>query len=276
MRMKSVYREAIHEGRVQRTRLCQGVGQSPTKSPVNNEVIAMSKTTRILICDDDPIVHQSLSLYLDHEDFLHDSAYDGKQALEMIKKEHYDLMLLDQMMPGMTGMEVCQAVRKDSQLPIIMLTARGEEIDRILGLEMGADDYIVKPFSPREVVSRIKAVLRRTCAAPDTAQEEKLTTLTFGSLEIQPERYSVKLAGQSIACTPREVELLYLLASHPGRVFDREQILSRIWGYDFFGDTRTVDTHIKRLRQKLSCDEMGQKWDIITVYGVGYKFEAEA
>lgn len=182
----------------------------------------MSKTTRILICDDDPIVHQSLSLYLDHEDFLHDSAYDGKQALEMIKKEHYDLMLLDQMMPGMTGMEVCQAVRKDSQLPIIMLTARGEEIDRILGLEMGADDYIVKPFSPREV------------------------------------------------------ELLYLLASHPGRVFDREQILSRIWGYDFFGDTRTVDTHIKRLRQKLSCDEMGQKWDIITVYGVGYKFEAEA
>ena len=223
----------------------------------------MSKTIRILICDDDPIVHQSLSLYLDNEDFLHDSAYDGRQALDMIKKEHYDLMLLDQMMPGMTGMEVCQAVRKDSQLPIIMLTARGEEIDRILGLEMGADDYIVKPFSPREVVSRIKAVLRRTCAAPDTAQE------------IQPERYSVKLAGQSVACTPREVELLYLLASHPGRVFDREQILSRIWGYDFFGDTRTVDTHIKRLRQKLTCEEMGQKWDIITVYGVGYKFEAE-
>ena len=161
----------------------------------------MSKTIRILICDDDPIVHQSLSLYLDNEDFLHDSAYDGRQALDMIKKEHYDLMLLDQMMHGMTGMEVCQAVRKDSQLPIIMLTARGEEIDRILGLEMGADDYIVKPFSPREVVSRIKAVLRRTCAAPDTAQDEKLTTLTYGSLEIQPERYSVKLAGQSVACT---------------------------------------------------------------------------
>ena len=152
---------------------------------------------------------------------------------------------------------------------------QGETIDKVLGLELGADDYIVKPFSPREVVSRIKAVLRRTCAAPDTAQDEKLTTLTYGSLEIQPERYSVKLAGQSVACTPREVELLYLLASHPGRVFDREQILSRIWGYDFFGDTRTVDTHIKRLRQKLTCEEMGQKWDIITVYGVGYKFEAE-
>ncbi|MGN0997485.1 MAG: response regulator transcription factor [Candidatus Ventricola sp.] len=236
----------------------------------------MSKSTRILICDDDPIVHQSLSLYLDNEDFLHDSAYDGKQALEMTRKEHYDLMLLDQMMPGMTGMEVCQAVRRESTLPIIMLTARGEEIDRILGLEMGADDYIVKPFSPREVVSRIKAVLRRTAAAPDAASQEQLTTLRYGSLEIQPERYSVRLSGQAIACTPREVELLYLLASHPGRVFDREQILSRIWGYDFFGDTRTVDTHIKRLRQKLACEEMGKAWDIITVYGVGYKFEAGA
>ena len=234
----------------------------------------MSKTIRILICDDDPIVHQSLSLYLDNEDFLHDSAFDGKQAIDMIAKERYDLMLLDQMMPGMTGMEVCQTVRRTSQLPIIMLTARGEEIDRILGLEMGADDYIVKPFSPREVVSRIKAVLRRTTGSADTPREEKLTTLTYGNLDIQPERYSVRLSGQSVACTPREVELLYLLASHPGRVFDREQILSRIWGYDFFGDTRTVDTHIKRLRQKLACEEMGHAWDIVTVYGVGYKFEA--
>ena len=236
----------------------------------------MSKTIRILICDDDTIVHQSLSLYLDNEEFLHDSAYDGKQAIDMIAKERYDLMLLDQMMPGMTGMEVCQTVRRTSQLPIIMLTARGEEIDRILGLEMGADDYIVKPFSPREVVSRIKAVLRRTNGSADAQQEEKLTTLTYGNLEIQPERYSVRLSGQSVACTPREVELLYLLASHPGRVFDREQILSRIWGYDFFGDTRTVDTHIKRLRQKLACEEMGRAWDIVTVYGVGYKFEALA
>ena len=235
----------------------------------------MNKQPRILICDDDPIVHQSLSLYLDNEDFQHDSAHDGKTALEMTHKEHYDLMLLDQMMPGMTGMEVCQAVRRESQMPIIMLTARGEEIDRILGLEMGADDYIVKPFSPREVVSRIKAVLRRTQQSAGAQQDEQLTTLKYGTLEIQPERYSVRVAGQSIACTPREVELLYLLASHPGRVFDREQILSRIWGYDFFGDTRTVDTHIKRLRQKLSCEEMGKAWDIIAVYGVGYKFEAE-
>ena len=236
----------------------------------------MNKHPKILICDDDPIIHQSLSLYLDNEEFEHDSAYDGKSALEMTRRDHYDLMLLDQMMPGMTGMEVCQSVRRESTLPIIMLTARGEEIDRILGLEMGADDYIVKPFSPREVVSRIKAVLRRTCQSTGAVQEEQLTTLKYGSLEIQPERYSVRLGGQNVSCTPREVELLYLLASHPGRVFDREQILSRIWGYDFFGDTRTVDTHIKRLRQKLACEEMGKAWDIMTVYGVGYKFEVEA
>ena len=236
----------------------------------------MNKHPRILICDDDPIVHQSLSLYLDNEEFDHDSAFDGKTALEMTRKERFDLMLLDQMMPGMTGMEVCQNVRRESTLPIIMLTARGEEIDRILGLEMGADDYIVKPFSPREVVSRIKAVLRRSSQCTGAQQEEQLTTLRYGSLEIQPERYSVRVGGQAIACTPREVELLNLLAAHPGRVFDREQILSRIWGYDFFGDTRTVDTHIKRLRQKLACEEMGKVWDIMTVYGVGYKFEANA
>ena len=234
----------------------------------------MTKTPHILICDDDPVVHQSLSLYLDNEKYLHDSAFDGKQALEMIHRDHFDLMVLDQMMPGMTGMDVCQAIRKESQLPIIMLTARGEEIDRILGLEMGADDYIVKPFSPREVISRIKAVLRRTSAAPEAQSDETLTTLTYGSLEIQPERYSVRLSGQDVSCTPREVELLYLLASHPGRTFTREQILSNVWDYDqYYGDTRTVDTHIKRLRQKLSCPEMGTQWDIVTVYGVGYKFE---
>ena len=237
----------------------------------------MSKTPRILICDDDPVVHQSLSLYLDSEKYLHDSAYDGASALEMIRREAYDLMVLDQMMPGMTGMEVCQAVRRESSLPIIMLTARGEEIDRILGLEMGADDYIVKPFSPREVVSRIKAVLRRTSPQQESTSEEHLTTLTFGSLEIQPERYSVRLAGQDVSCTPREVELLYLLASHPGRTYTREQILSNVWDYEkYFGDTRTVDTHIKRLRQKLTCAEMGKVWDIVTVYGVGYKFEVFA
>lgn len=235
----------------------------------------MSKLYQILICDDDPIVHQSLSLYLDNEDFGHESAYNGEQALEMLKKSHFDLMLLDQMMPGMSGSQVCRTVRKESQIPIIMLTARGEEIDRILGLEMGADDYIVKPFSPREVISRIKAVLRRTAPQAENAHapQQELTTLHFGSLEIQPERYSVRIGGTPVNLTPREVDVLTLLASNPGRVFDRDQILSRVWGYDFFGDTRTVDTHIKRLRQKIDCEEMGKKWDIVTVYGKGYKFE---
>ncbi len=235
----------------------------------------MPKAPNILICDDDPVVHQSLSLYLDAEKFTYADAYNGQDALQMIDKSAFDLMVLDQMMPGLSGMEVCQAVRKKSQLPIIMLTARGEEIDRILGLEMGADDYIVKPFSPREVISRIKAVLRRTSGSGEADKQEALTTLAYGNLEIQPERYSVKLGGEAVACTPREVELLYLLASHPGRVFEREQILSRIWGYDFFGDTRTVDTHIKRLRQKLACDSPCG-WEIVTVYGVGYKFEVTA
>ena len=232
----------------------------------------MSKPYQILICDDDPIVHQSLSLYLDNEDFGHDSAFSGEQALEMLKKSHFDLMLLDQMMPGMNGSQVCQTVRRDSQIPIIMLTARGEEIDRILGLEMGADDYIVKPFSPREVISRIKAVLRRTAPMPENtpSAQPDLTTLTFGSLEIQPERYSVRIGGSPITCTPREVEVLTLLASNPGRVFDRDQILSRIWGYDFFGDTRTVDVHIKRLREKIKGEN---GWNIGTVWGIGYKFE---
>ena len=229
----------------------------------------------VLVVDDEQNIVNIIAFNLKKEGYEVLTAGDGEEAVEIVEKHQPDLILLDIMMPKMDGYEACRKIREKYNIPIIMLTARAEELDKVLGLEMGADDYIVKPFSPREVVSRIKAVLRRTCAAPDTAQDEKLTTLTYGSLEIQPERYSVKLAGQSVACTPREVELLYLLASHPGRVFDREQILSRIWGYDFFGDTRTVDTHIKRLRQKLTCEEMGQKWDIITVYGVGYKFEAE-
>ena len=224
----------------------------------------------ILICDDDPVVHQSLSLYLDAEGFAHASAYDGEEALQLAESAAPpDLILLDLMMPKMNGLDVCRALRQTSRIPVIMLTARGEEVDRIVGLEIGADDYIVKPFSPREVVSRVKAVLRRT---QQPQGGEAPTVLRFGNLEIQPERYMVTLNGEPVAMTPREVELLHLLAAHPGRVYPREAILSQVWGYDYFGDTRTVDTHIKRLRQKLSCD--GAQWEIVTVYGVGYKFEA--
>ena len=229
---------------------------------------------RILIVDDDKNICELLRLYLEKEGYETAMAHDGESALTVFDERHFDLVLLDVMMPRVDGWEACRRIRAKGNTPIIMLTAKGETFDKVLGLELGADDYVVKPFDTKEVVARIKAVLRRTNAGSEHAQTPQLTTLTFGSLEIQPERYSVRLGGQSISCTPREVELLYLLASHPGRVFDREQILSRIWGYDFFGDTRTVDTHIKRLRQKLACEEMGRVWDIVTVYGVGYKFEA--
>jgi DNA-binding response OmpR family regulator len=171
------------------------------------------------------------------------------------------------MMPKLSGMEACRQIRAFSNVPIIMLTAKGEEIDRVLGLEFGADDYIVKPFSAREVVARIKAVLRRT----GTVTEDESETIRNGDFEISLSRYEVKIQGKPVAFTPKEVEILYLLASHPGRVFDREQILSKIWGYDYFGDTRAVDTQIKRIRQKIP---EGLSSGIRTVYGVGYKFGA--
>ena len=223
----------------------------------------MSKTIRILICDDDPIVHQSLSLYLDNEDFLHDSAYDGRQALDMIKKEHYDLMLLDQMMPGMTGMEVCQAVRKDSQLPIIMLTARGEEIDRILGLEMGADDYIVKPFSPREVVSRIKAVLRRTCAAPDTAQDEKLYRREALRLEMSLKDAARIANGRPIFAMMHYPPLLPETARQ-GTEFTR--LLSE------YGVKRCVYGHLhgQSVQRGFSGSYRGVRYDLVSCDALGF------
>ena len=223
----------------------------------------------ILIADDDPVVHESLGLYLDSEGYEHQSAYDGQQALEMFESLHPDLMVLDLMMPKVTGLDVCRQIRQNSSTPIIMLTAKGEEIDRILGLELGADDYIVKPFSPREVLARIKAVLRRFS---EKAPEDK-SIIRFPHLEINLSNYQVKACEQVVPFTPKEVEILHMLASHAGQVFSREQILSHVWGYDFFGDTRTVDTHIKRIRQKLPQE--GVPWALKTVYGVGYKFEVE-
>ncbi len=227
----------------------------------------MPKTPHILICDDDPVIHESLGLYLKAERYAFSSAYDGEQALKMAATEEPDLIILDLMMPKLTGTEVCREIRRTSNVPIIMLTAKGEEIDRVLGLELGADDYIVKPFSPREVIARIKAVLRRLVEK----RQESRSLLRFEGLEISLDNYQVKVHGQAIACTPKEVEILYLLASHPGQVMSREQILAQVWGYDYFGDTRTVDTHIKRIRQKITHEDA--HWGLITVYGVGYKFE---
>ena len=225
----------------------------------------------ILICDDDPVVHESLGLYLTSEGYEHQSAYDGQQALEMFENQHPDLIVLDLMMPKMSGTDVCRTIRQKSSVPIIMLTAKGEEIDRILGLELGADDYIVKPFSPREVLARIKAVLRRFS---DKTEEEDSSIIRLPQLEISLENYQVKAAGKVIPCTPKEVEILHMLTSNVGQVFSREQILSRVWGYDYFGDTRTVDAHIKRIRQKLPQENV--PWALKTVYGVGYRFEVNA
>ena len=231
----------------------------------------MSMYPLILIADDDSVVHESLGLYLESEGYEHQSAYDGQQALEMVESLHPDLIVLDLMMPRVSGIDVCRTVRQTSTLPIIMLTAKGEEIDRILGLELGADDYIVKPFSPREVLARIKAVLRRFS---EKTGDEDSSIIRLPQLEISLENYQVKAAGKVIPCTPKEVEILHMLTSNVGQVFSREQILSRVWGYDYFGDTRTVDAHIKRIRQKLPQE--GVPWALKTVYGVGYRFEVNA
>lgn len=226
----------------------------------------MSQTPHILLCDDDPVVHESLGLYFDNERFTYTDAYDGKEALEKVAHCKPDLILLDVMMPELTGLEVCREIRKTMSTPIMFLTAKGEEIDRVVGLELGADDYIVKPFSPREVIARIKAVLRRSSETQETS-----TLLRFDGLEINIDNYTVKIDGESIPFTPKEVEILYLLASHPGQVMGRDQILSLIWSDHYDGDPRTVDTHIKRIRQKVNVD--GASWSIQTVYSVGYKFE---
>jgi DNA-binding response OmpR family regulator len=223
---------------------------------------------KVLIADDDPVVHESLGIYLKAEGFEVTDAYDGAQALQSITPEVV-LCVLDIMMPKMSGIEVCREIRKTSQLPILMLTAKGEEIDRIVGLELGADDYIVKPFSPREVVARIKAVLRRATEQP----KNDSSVITYNGLTIDLKSYTVTLRGKAVICTPKEIEILHMLASNPGQVFTREQLLSRVWGYDFAGETRTVDTHIKRIRAKL--DSTGLGWSIKTIYGVGYKFETE-
>lgn len=223
---------------------------------------------KILVADDDQVVHESLGLYLRAEGYEPVDVFDGDAAIAAVTPD-IALCVLDIMMPGKSGIEVCKEIRKTSQLPIIMLTAKGEEVDRIVGLELGADDYIVKPFSPREVVARIKAVLRRT----QEQQEGDGSVLHFNQLVIDLKSYSVTLRGEPVVCTPKEIEILHMLASNPGQVFTREQLLNRVWGYDFAGETRTVDTHIKRIRAKLDNADLG--WSIKTIYGVGYKFEVD-
>ena len=224
---------------------------------------------KILLVDDDPNIRQLVNLYLQKEGFEVMMADRGDEALKMFKAYPPNLILLDIMLPGMDGWQVCREVRKISNIPIIMLTAKDETFDKVLGLELGADDYVAKPFDMKELVARIKAVTRRFQAA-DAPEKE----LVFPGLTININQYTVMYMGKELEMPPKELELLYFLASHPGMVFTREQLLEQVWGYDYFGDSRTVDVHVKRLREKLTEGEkLG--WQIKTVWGVGYKFEVK-
>lgn len=221
---------------------------------------------KILIIDDDVKICEVIKLYLEKEGFEVIAAHNGNDGIAMFKSEMPDLVILDIMLPKKDGYEVCREIRKISNIPIIMLTAKGETFDKVLGLELGADDYIVKPFDPKELIARIKAVLRRT---QGEVNDEKV--VVYPNLTVNLTTYEVKLEDKIIEMPPKEIELLYFLASHPNKVFTREQLLDHIWGYNFMGDTRTVDVHIKRIREKIEKDKY--PWRIKTVWGVGYKFE---
>ena len=223
---------------------------------------------KVLIADDDPNVAAQLKPFFERENYRVLTADNGESALETVWKERPDVLILDIVMPEKDGFAVCREIRERSSMPILMLSARAEEFDRLLGLELGADDYITKPFSPREVVARVKVVLRRILTRKEEAANGHLV---IGNLDIDMNAFIVRLGGQIVPCTPKETEILWTLASNPGTVFSRDQLLQTIWGYDFPGDTRAVDSHIKRLRAKL-CDA-GNAWDIKTVWGVGYRFE---
>jgi len=224
----------------------------------------------ILVIDDDRHVGELVRLYLQKEGYLVAVAQDGVEGLEKARAIHPDLIVLDIMLPKKDGWEVCRELRAITRAPIIMLTAKGEEADKLYGFDLGADDYITKPFSPRELVARVRAILRR--AANVSAEEEEEGVLRFPHLVINIPRFEVEVDGEKIALTPKEFELLKFLAQHPGRLFTREQLLERIWGYDFYGDMRTVDVHIKRLRQKIEKEGLPVRF-IKTVWGAGYKFE---
>jgi DNA-binding response OmpR family regulator len=224
----------------------------------------------VLIVDDDTNVHEFLSLYFRKEGFNTLSAFNGNDAVKIFRESSPSIIILDVMMPGLDGLEVCKIIRKESKVPIIMLTAKGEDIDKILGLEIGADDYITKPFNPREVVARIKAVLRRVEDFSNASDR----VVSFPGLEINLNDYVVKLNGSPVVLTSKEIEILWVMAGKPNRVFTREQLLELVWGYEYAGETRTVDTHIKRIRSKLNIND-SYPWDLKTVWGVGYKFEVK-
>ncbi len=225
----------------------------------------------VLVADDDAQIRELLKLYFAKEGFAVAEAADGAETIVKVQQLAPSLVILDIMMPILDGFEACRQIRKFSRVPIIMLTASADDDDRILGLDTGADDYIAKPFNPREVVARVKAVLRRSPGTEAAAGD----TLRFPQLDINRGEYTVTAFGRTEPLTAKEMELLWHLAAHPGRVFSREQLLESVWGYTYCGDTRTVDTHIKRIRQKIGAQD-STPWDIKTVWGVGYKFEVKA
>ena len=224
---------------------------------------------KIMIVDDDRNICELLRLYIEKEGFETAIANDGKAAVQMFDSVNPDLMLLDIMLPELDGWQVCREIRKKSQCPIIMLTAKGEVFDKVLGLELGADDYVVKPFETKEVIARINAVLRRIGKKESSQVKEG----HYENLSINLTNYELKVKGVQIDTPPKEMELIYHLASNPNRVFTRDQLLDEVWGFDYYGDSRTVDVHVKRLREKL--EGVSDKWSLKTVWGVGYKFEVK-
>ena len=225
---------------------------------------------KILVADDEKNVVELLRLYLEKEDFAVITANDGEEALAKFTPENPDIILLDVMMPKLDGWQVLREIRKKSNTPIIMLTAKGETFDKVLGLELGADDYVVKPFDSKEIVARIKAVLRRTDKASDGLD---IKEVGYDKLVVNMTKYELKVDGKAVDTPPKELELLFHLASNPNRVYTRDQLLDEVWGFEYYGDSRTVDVHIKRLREKL--EGVSDKWTLKTVWGVGYKFEVK-
>ena len=234
----------------------------------------MDSSVKILVVDDEERIRRLLKMYLEREEYIIDEADNGDDALTKALENDYHVILLDIMMPGKDGIEVCREIREKKATPIIMLTAKGEEMNRVQGFEVGTDDYIVKPFSPREVVLRVKALLRRS-ASMNFVQSDTTTkdVIVFSHLTIDNDAHRVLADGNEVSLTPKEYELLYFLAKSPDKVFDREQLLKEVWHYEFFGDLRTVDTHVKRLREKLNRISESAAKMIVTVWGVGYKFE---
>ncbi|SEN23487.1 response regulator transcription factor [Paenibacillus sp. OV219] len=229
---------------------------------------------RILVVDDEERIRRLLKMYLEKEGYIIEEAEDGETALRLATANDYDLILLDVMLPGIDGIEVCSRLRQIKATPVIMLTAKGEEMNRVQGFEVGADDYVVKPFSPREVIYRVKAILRRSSATAFLTKEAITSNnIVFPHLIIEHDAHRVMAGGQEVSLTPKEYELLHYLAISPDKVFSREELLKDVWNYEFFGDLRTVDTHVKRLREKLNKVSPEAAMMITTVWGVGYKLE---